>query len=219
MGTISNFIMSEEGALAPDHCDEIVSRCIDHLNDVNTSVLEPVNTSHGESQFPNGRLGRHDYQLYMPDEVNFTDIYKEASDIVIAMTNEYRQVITTASDYHLYNPRVKFQWTPIGGGFFPWHIEHGGGVNSNRVLAWMIYLNDVEDGGDTEFLYQRVKIKPKKGTFVMWPAGLTHPHRGNPPYSNDKYVLTGWVCCPPDDECQRAFRCSVDDTVGASSAK
>jgi hypothetical protein len=56
----------------------------------------------------------------------------------------------------------------------------------------MLYLNDVEDGGETEFLYQRMRVKPKQGTLLIWPAGFTHTHRGNPPLSNNKYVITGW---------------------------
>ena len=60
-----------------------------------------------------------------------------------------------------------------------------------RILAAMIYLNDVEEGGETEFLYQKLKVKPRKGTILIWPGSYTHLHRGNPPMS-DKYIATGW---------------------------
>jgi hypothetical protein len=81
-------------------------------------------------------------------------------------------------------------------GFSNWHIEQSFGDMADRALVWMLYLNDVEEGGTTEFLFQGVTIKPKTGTFVVWPAGVTHPHRGNPPYSNSKYILTGWLHAP-----------------------
>ena len=55
----------------------------------------------------------------------------------------------------------------------------------------MVYLNDVEEGGETEFLYQQLKIKPSKGRVVIWPGSFTHLHRGNPPMST-KYIATGW---------------------------
>ena len=56
----------------------------------------------------------------------------------------------------------------------------------------MVYMNDVDEGGETEFLYQQKKIKPKTGRVVIFPASFTHQHRGNPPMSN-KYIITGWL--------------------------
>ena len=75
-----------------------------------------------------------------------------------------------------------------------YHLFHAENVNwnlSSRTMAWRVYLNDEEEGGETEFLYQKLKVKPKKGTVLIWPGGYTHLHRGNPPMS-DKYIATGW---------------------------
>ncbi len=57
----------------------------------------------------------------------------------------------------------------------------------------MFYLNDIEEGGETEFYYQEKKISPKTGRCVIAPSGFTHTHRGNIPKSNDKYILTSWL--------------------------
>jgi hypothetical protein len=80
-----------------------------------------------------------------------------------------------------------------GDGYHRWHSERFGMNTVERVLAWTIYLNDVTDGGETEFLYQGLRVAPKHGRIVIWPAGWTHVHRGNPPLSNTKYILTGWI--------------------------
>jgi len=77
-------------------------------------------------------------------------------------------------------------------GYHDWHCENITYNNSTRAVAWMVYLNDVEEGGETEFLYQRKRMKPTKNTALFWPGSWTHQHRGNPPLSGDKYVLTGW---------------------------
>ena len=77
-------------------------------------------------------------------------------------------------------------------GYHIFHCENSNWAYRHRVLAWMIYLNDVEEGGETEWLYQQLKIKPKKNTAAIWPGSFTHLHRGNPPISGTKYVLTGW---------------------------
>ena len=65
-----------------------------------------------------------------------------------------------------------------------------------RTWTTMIYLNDVKEGGETEFLYQLKRIKPKKGTICIFPAGYTHVHRGNTPFSGEKYIMTGWLEVP-----------------------
>jgi hypothetical protein len=88
---------------------------------------------------------------------------------------------------------IRSQKTPVGGGFHEWHFETDTHEVSSRIITWMIFLNDVEEGGETEFLYYPKRVKPKAGRLVIWPAGFTHAHRGNPPISNTKYILTGWL--------------------------
>ena len=88
---------------------------------------------------------------------------------------------------------LKLQKISPGGGYHIWHIENDGMLMRNRIMAFMVYLNDVKEGGETEFLYQKCRFEPKRNTLLIWPANYTHAHRGNPPLSNDKYILTGWV--------------------------
>ena len=88
---------------------------------------------------------------------------------------------------------VKIQKTKIGEGYHTWHCENAEMKARNRILAFMVYLNDVIEGGETEFLYQKCRFKPEKNTLLVWPAQFTHVHRGNPPLSNDKYIITGWI--------------------------
>jgi len=87
------------------------------------------------------------------------------------------------------------------GGYPYWHSEiypqKGSTDALHRNLLFMFYLNDVDEGGETEFYYQNAKIKPKAGRMVIAPAGFTHTHKGNVPVSNDKYILTSWVLFNP----------------------
>ena len=89
---------------------------------------------------------------------------------------------------------IKIQHTKPGGGYHVWHPENtGNNLHKNRFLVFVLYLNDVEEAGETEFLYLKKRCQPKRDRLVVFPAGFTHTHRGNPPLSGDKYILTGWV--------------------------
>ena len=94
----------------------------------------------------------------------------------------------------LYNDAYKIQKTEPTWGYHIWHYEQSNKANEvSRRMAYMMYLNDIEQGGETEFLFQSKRIFPRRGTMLMWPAGFTHPHRGNPPLSGTKYIVTGWI--------------------------
>ena len=88
---------------------------------------------------------------------------------------------------------IKIQKTLPSQGYHVWHTETMCRRDSLRFLTFILYLNDVEEGGETEFLYQQTRIKPVENRLVLWPTGMTHIHRGNPPLKGEKYILTGWV--------------------------
>lgn len=82
------------------------------------------------------------------------------------------------------------------GNYNYWHCEVFPEANAealHRTLLFMFYLNDVAEGGHTEFYYQRRAIQPKAGRMVIAPAYFTHTHRGCVPVSGDKYILTSWI--------------------------
>ena len=84
-------------------------------------------------------------------------------------------------------------------GYFKLHCENVGSEVEDqfkRILAWMIYLNDVKDGGYTEFPAQKKKFQPRRGDILIWPAYWTHPHRGVTSKTQTKYIITGWMGLP-----------------------
>ena len=110
--------------------------------------------------------------------------------------SEYINKFNLIGTYHTYDSHL-IQYYPPNGGFKVWHDERGMGyINGNfiaqRGLVYMTYLNDVNDGGETEFLYQKIKFKPKKGLSLIWPTDFTHTHRGIPSKTQEKYITTGW---------------------------
>ena len=80
-----------------------------------------------------------------------------------------------------------------GGHFANLHSERTSLQNLHRPFAWMTYLNDVDDGGTTDFDYFDIKVKPEKGKTLIWPAEWTHAHTGSILKSGKKYIITGWM--------------------------
>lgn len=116
----------------------------------------------------------------------------------IAQMNDEQIANMIRALYRLGNVNMQ-KYKKAQGGYHHWHSEvypHPNDPQSetlHRVLLWMYYLNDVEDGGETSFYFQDTHVKPKKGTLVVAPAGFTHTHKGQIPKSDDKYILTSWL--------------------------
>ena len=83
-----------------------------------------------------------------------------------------------------------------GDHFSALHSERTSLNTLHRLFAWMTYLNDVEDGGQTNFSHYGIKIKPEIGKTLIWPAEWTHAHNGEVLKSGIKYIVTGWMYFP-----------------------
>ena len=95
---------------------------------------------------------------------------------------------------------LKIQKTLPSQGYHTWHIDHSNSsmYDAYRALVFSIFLNTIEEGGETEFLHQSIRVKPVKGRCVIWPAGFPYVHRGNPPLKDTKYIITSWLSLPMD---------------------
>ena len=93
-------------------------------------------------------------------------------------------------------PTFNIQKYNPGDHFSHIHTERSSLNSLHRVFAWMTYLNDVEDGGNTYFTHYDLKIKPEIGKTLIWPAEWTHAHRGEVLNSGVKYIITGWMHFP-----------------------
>ena len=188
--TIENFIGVFEDAYSKEYCDSV----IEYFDNAEKAGL----TLNRQQQQNISKLYKDDAQLYGHSEFSLKDTFT-----LIAEFNDffwkvaYPEYANTFAMLKEYAPHAsyayKIQKTEVGQGYHMWHSENSGKEVASRILAWTLYLNDVEEGGETEFLYYPKRVKPKTGTLIIWPAGFTHTHRGNPPIRNTKYIITGWI--------------------------
>ena len=72
------------------------------------------------------------------------------------------------------------------------HVDVGNHVSSKRYLAFLFYLNDNFEGGETIFL-PGYTIKPDKGSVVVFPPLWMYPHRGCPVNTGTKYIMSSYL--------------------------
>jgi len=193
--SFDDFIAVWDDFVPKSFCEELI-QYFEDTRSLNSSIAPGDLESdyeefvRGEDQYQ-GALNRKDISMllnYHQQELSYK-VHQFLTSCVLHYIVEYdqlRKVPMTSTD-------IKFQKTSPGGGYHLWHYENSAASHAQRELTWMIYLNDIPDGeGETEFLYQRRRIKPKQGTVVIWPAGMTHVHKGNTVLTTDKYILTGW---------------------------
>jgi len=191
--SIKDFIGIYDGYISDEACEQAIE-LFNKYQEFN-KVFSRF-TSEGSTQDI-----KNDKQLFCgPDvltneEFNINKLKTLMINFDMALRHYYTETnIKKYTAENITTDHVKIQKTIPSQGYHIWHVEHNPGREmEKRVLAYTIYLNTVEDGGETEFLHQSQRVKPVKGRIVIWPAGFPYVHRGNPPLSGEKYILTSWI--------------------------
>jgi len=185
-GEYNDFIGTYSNVYDSKFCDSII-KSFDYYQDIDAVFCE-------DNQFENSNAGRFDWAL---DLAEMNPAMKDNQSQLLNETlkpcfDEYVNVFGHLKTIPMYSLSQKIQKTPAGGGYHVWHDENSNLEHANRCLVWMIYLNDDYQGGETEFLYYKKRIQPEKGKLLIWPAGMTHCHRGGLVLEGTKYIATGW---------------------------
>ena len=121
----------------------------------------------------------------------FNSYFDLLNDCFVDYKKQYPFLNTFLQKTHIGHFNVQ-KYTP-GDHFSLVHSERTGLGFLHRIFAWMTYLNNVDDGGTTNFEYYDIKVKPEIGKTLIWPAEWTHAHTGSVLKSGTKYIITGWI--------------------------
>ena len=116
------------------------------------------------------------------------DVYKRFDDIFENYKQDvkvHKKALPEKSAWE--ELRIKRYRTGVGN--FLDHVDVGDSISARRFLVFFVYLNDVAEGGETEFPDLDLTISPECGRILVFPSTWTFLHRGNIPISNDKYIL------------------------------
>ena len=185
-----------KGYYAPD---DIVNPVIDWTNNTLDSRLQggtTMNTTTSELEKWDGKTHSHkecyEHDILWPT-LDIPELVKLLEWVQFALdhyTTSYPML--KESGAFKMDPAFNYQKYPKGHAYNGWHCERASIQSTKRMLVWMMYLNECEDGGETAFLYQKYNMKPEKGLLLFWPSDFTHTHRGIPSYKTEKKIITGW---------------------------
>jgi Rps23 Pro-64 3,4-dihydroxylase Tpa1-like proline 4-hydroxylase len=119
---------------------------------------------------------------------------EKLKEMIISGTKEVNSKYTVFSVNYLTTESFMLQKYDKGIGKFTYHDDFRcDWLNKKyRVITFLWYLNDVEEGGETE-IWDNFLVKPEAGKLLLFPASWVFPHRGKMPISHDKYIITGWL--------------------------
>jgi len=126
-------------------------------------------------------------ELYDALKLFKTDISKPDYNM-----NNYNKTFSFFGNNELFAHTFMVQKYIKGVGKYIYHDDFTKTSKSMRVITFLWYLNDVEEGGETVF-WDNYKIKPEAGKLLLFPATWTYPHTGKMPVSDNKYIITGWL--------------------------
>ena len=186
-----DFILHEKGVLSQLDCDYIIN------------FFETNPEMHVLGTAGGGDIVNEEYKKDTEIVLNINDSFNLRSIIVSGLNRCLKKYIKEYSGIELVRSWSLFELYKIqryypGEGYFQLHCENVGpteeetALPEKRILAWMIYLNDVKDGGHTSFPSQKRKFQPRRGDVLIWPAYFTHPHRGIVSKTQTKYIISGW---------------------------
>ena len=187
---ISDFIYTKRKALDKDLCEEIIDKYED--DDRKTPcVIGKYSTV--------DKLVHDAMNLHISTHSGWKETDAIISKILGENIREYQKYLASHCKGLGLNPLDTYQddgyliksYTP--GGFYNWHNDYYVDYKLGpRVLTYIFYLNDVKNGGETQFI-DGTSIRPQTGKLILFPAAWPFSHRARKVKNRNKYILTGWL--------------------------
>ena len=185
MDNLIDFIYIEENTLSKDFCNHCIKKfenddrkCIGVFNNGNSGM--PVVDS----------TVKQSTDLYISSE---SDWNEENLTFDKSLSKHYESYVDKTfseeyrNDFRARSKGFQIQRTEPGQ-FYRYHSDS----YRDRLVTYIWYLNDIFEDGYTEFEFG-LKVQPRTGKILLFPATWQYLHRGYPPKSETKYLCTGWL--------------------------
>jgi hypothetical protein len=177
------------GALSRQTCDDIVARFEADSRKYPSRTATRVNP-----------LIRSGTMLDIPRYEEWADVCQVVTHVTRRCLDDYVQRYPSLQflarpENTLITPPILERIEPGQG--YGYHVDAGAGGTHDRIVSGLFYLRDIAEGGETEFPFQLMHVKPKAGLLLLFPPFWTHLHRGVSPVSAVKYNITNFVVLRP----------------------
>ena len=196
------FIWSKRNSLSDDICDNIINnfeKDPQHWKEGVTISGPSENKKTIEIHITRMSQGGHKFWGDI-DKILSENLTKALSEYGNFLYNETLNPQVNKSQRHngaykLMDTGYQLQKYTKQTGYYNWHVDSNPSADhfdtNKRMIAFIWYLNTVDEGGET--MFYNGKIKAEKGKLILFPTTWTYLHRGNMPVSDNKYIITGWV--------------------------
>lgn len=181
-----SFIFEKNNALPDFLCRDMIKRFEENTNDQNRGRV-------GEQASENDLL-KKTTDIYISNKQHWKDVDNNLFRSFALALKEFQQL------YPYFGEISRFQDMGYNlqryqqGEYYHWHVDGDSPELAPRQLVALWYLNNVtESEGETEFLYQGVKVTPQEGKLVLFPPFWTHEHRACTIQKGVKYIATTWL--------------------------
>jgi hypothetical protein len=190
---MSNYIYVGDDVLDPALCDRFIE-----IFTSNQDLHQSFNGNPGFTQLNYGESVRHSklIQEYMLNAFEVKNLHNTMVQTAIQVYKRYMELHSELDylprPFKMEDLRIK-HYRGNGMDRFNMHIDTASANTANRYLAMFWYLNDVEEGGHTNFPVQNMSIQPRRGRVVVFPPFWTHPHEGLPVTKGEKYLMSTYM--------------------------
>jgi hypothetical protein len=177
-----------DDALPTMFCDKLIKKFEENEDDVQVVTEGPKTTSR---HFIEVNISQH----WQDEHDMFVQYVQQAAKVYMNL-HRIQYDIQWPRQYGYEQFRMK-RYLPNGRDEFAIHTDVGSHASARRFLAFLWYLNTVQEGGQTRFGFTQespvATVPAVRGRLLVFPPLWTHPHWGCKTISGPKYIVSGYL--------------------------
>lgn len=165
--------------------ENVEAECCDPYSSMSWSKAETV----GQGIYQNARTNMNLGITYSAECGNILaqSIHNQFYTMLLATTSGYCSRYSVKQLKHEWYNLLRYEDNQRYNG------HNDGDTSSGRAVSAICYLNDDYEGGEIEFEFFKLKIKPESGMLILFPSNFPYKHIAHPVTKGVKYAMVTWM--------------------------